>query len=241
MIWLLSFAALVAATISGIVGMAGGITLLSVMVLVMPLELVVPIHGIVQLVSNSSRTLILLKNVHRGMSLSLVCGIPFGGWLGYTLLSQIERPTWLLVLVAGFLLYVAFKPERLPEIKLPIWAFSILGLVAGVFGCLVGSTGPLIAPFFVRKDLPKEAMVATKAACQVAIHLVKIPVFLSLEFNYAAHWDLIVAMSIGVIAGTQIGTSLLRRVSQKVFMRALKFVMFVIALRLLYKVFIVAT
>ena len=46
-------AALVTSIISGILGMAGGITLLGVMVALIPAGLVVPLHGVVQLGSNA--------------------------------------------------------------------------------------------------------------------------------------------------------------------------------------------
>ena len=49
--------------LSGILGMGGGITLLGVMTLLMSPVEVVPIHGVVQLFSNSTRTLVFLKHV----------------------------------------------------------------------------------------------------------------------------------------------------------------------------------
>lgn len=49
---LLFFSAVGTAAISAVVGMAGGVTLLSIMILFMPLNAAIPIHGIVQLVSN---------------------------------------------------------------------------------------------------------------------------------------------------------------------------------------------
>ena len=49
-------ACFVTATISGILGMAGGVTLLGVMTALLPAPVVVPLHGIVQLASNWTRT-----------------------------------------------------------------------------------------------------------------------------------------------------------------------------------------
>lgn len=215
--------------------MAGGITLLAAMTLVMPIATIVPIHGLVQLTSNLSRSFILFKDINQRITLFFYVGIPIGGYLAYELLANIQEPTWALVLIAVILLYVVFKPKRLPHIMLPMFGFAILGGVAALLGCLVGATGPLLAAFFVRDDLSKEAMVATKAACQIGVHLVKIPIFIGLSFNYFEHWELIVSMALAVVAGTKVGTMFLRRVSPVFFMRLIKIIMFLIAVRLWVK------
>jgi hypothetical protein len=49
--------------------------------------------------------------------------------------------------------------------------------LGGAFLVFFGAVGPLIARFFLRSDISKEELVATKAACQWAGHLVKIPLF----------------------------------------------------------------
>ena len=63
----LGVAALLTSILSAIVGMAGGITLLSVMLLFLEPLAAIPLHGVVQLVSNSSRALIQRKHVERGI------------------------------------------------------------------------------------------------------------------------------------------------------------------------------
>ena len=54
----LALAALATSILSAVVGMAGGITLLSVMLLAVEPLVAIPLHGVVQLVSNSSRAVI---------------------------------------------------------------------------------------------------------------------------------------------------------------------------------------
>ena len=215
--------------------MAGGIILLSAMVIVLPLDVVVPIHGLVQLVSNVSRVLILLQNVVKPIFVSFLAGAPLGGILGYLLLSRIDRPKWLLGVVAVFLFYIVFKPKRLPEIRLRPRGFFFIGVLSGCTGSLIGAIDPLMAPFFIRTDLRKESMVATKAACSVAGHVIKIPVFLALQFDYGAYALWIAGMIAAVIVGTKIGTMLLQRISYERFMSLVKIAMMVIAIRLIFK------
>ena len=58
---ILIIAAFLTATLSAIIGMGGGITLLGIMAIIMPDGyLVVAYHGVIQLVSNVTRTTCLL-------------------------------------------------------------------------------------------------------------------------------------------------------------------------------------
>lgn len=231
----LFIAAILSSIISGMIGMGGGVTLLAAMTLVLPLNLIIPIHGIVQLGSNLSRTIILRKSVHKTFFLYFAIGTPFGAWLAYKVLSKMTQPDWALALIGLVLLYVVFKPKHLPEIRLSRKGYILLGLVAGGLGCLIGATGPLLAPFYVRTDLSKEEMVSTKSACQITIHLMKLPVFSALAFPYFDHASTIGIMLIAVVIGTKIGTELLRRLSTTVFLNFIRVVMFLISIRLFYK------
>lgn len=234
----LGLAAFLSSIISGVFGMAGGITLLAAMTLVMPLSAIVPIHGATQLVSNFSRTVFLFAHVNTTILKNFALGIPFGGAAGYLLLSRIERPEWFLAITAGLLIYTAFKPKKIPGIHMPNSGFSLLGLTAGMMGCLVGATGPLLAPFFIRKDLTKESIVATKAACQILVHIVKIPVFVYLAFPYADYIEVILVMALAVLVGTKIGTKLLGRISIEGFYLWMRILMTAIAFRLIYRLLV---
>lgn len=232
---ILALASLLSAIISGVVGIAGGTTLLAAMALVIPYQQIVPLHGLAQLASNSSRSFILFKSIHRSFFYFFALGVPIGGVLAYALLAKIEKPVWFQGLIAVLLLYVVFKPEKMPEIRLPSWAYGLLGVVAGFTGCLIGAVGPLLAPFFFRRDLSKEGMIATQSSCQIIVHLIKIPVFLALDFPYLQHWQTIVVTVIFVIIGTRIGTHILQRMSTELFMRVVKVVMVLIAVQLVYE------
>lgn len=225
-------AAVLSATISGLVGMAGGVTLMASMVLVLPFPLIVPLHGVAQLVSNFSRTWILRSFVKRVAFLPFALGSPLGAFLAYSLLARIKIEEWGLIFIIGLLLYVALKPKKAPEIKLNRLGFLVLGVIAALLGPLLGATGPFLASFFVRDDYTKEQLVATKAACQIMIHLYKIPIFLALDFDYSQHSDKIVCLVVGVIIGTRLGTWMLTRIDPRRFGVLLKTVLVIIAIKL---------
>ena len=203
----------------------------------LPFQSIVPIHGLVQLSSNTTRSLLLRKYIDYKLLIPFALGTPIGGYLGYSLLSRIKDPTWFLGIIILLLLYVALKPKKLPLIHIPKKAFFILGILAACLGCLIGATGPFLAPFFIRNDLKKETIVASKATCQCIIHLIKIPIFLALAFPYQDHLVMIGLMIIAVIAGTKFGTYLLQKINGKQFIGLIKIAMVVIAVRLSIKLY----
>ena len=155
--------------------------------------------------------------------------------MGYLVLSSIQSPYWLFGVIALLLSYIAFKPKKMPDLKLPSRFFWVLGLVASCLGCLIGATGPVLAPFFIRQDFKKEEIVATKAACQILIHFVKVPIFLALSFPYKEHILTILAMVFAVIFGTKAGIYLLKRIDGKRFFLLVRIACLIMACRLLYK------
>lgn len=229
-------AAIGSATISGFIGMAGGVTLLAVMTFILPFHVIVPVHGAVQLASNLSRTLILIKSVRKPVFTAFLIGSPLGAVLAFFFLREAQRSSWLLAFLIFVLFYMALKPKKMPDIKLPDKVYGILGFFATFLGPLMGATGPVLAPFFARDDYTKEEIVATKAACQIVIHLLKLPVFLALAFPYQDYLPMILLMVGGVIVGTKLGTLILHKVSGEQFMIALKVVLFLTGVRLCFKV-----
>ena len=68
----LIIAAFLTSMLSAIIGMGGGITLLGVMAIVMPTGyLVVAYHGIIQLVSNITRTTVYREHIDKSIHLQL--------------------------------------------------------------------------------------------------------------------------------------------------------------------------
>jgi uncharacterized membrane protein YfcA len=199
------------------------------------MEQIVPIHGLVQLVSNSSRTYWLIDKVKWKIFCYFAIPVPLGGLCGYIILTKMTNTSWLLIVIVVVLLYAALKPKKMPELRLNLVGFGILGFIASLLSCLIGATGPLLAPFFVREDWDKESIVATKAVCQTSIHLIKIPVFLKLAFPYFEYFHLIGLMVLGVMAGTRVGIYLLQKIHPEKFFLILRWIMFLVAIRVFFR------
>jgi uncharacterized membrane protein YfcA len=149
--------ALLTSIISAITGMAGGVLLFSLMTSFMSLDMVIPIHGLVQLGSNSSRLYYLKNALKKTMCLSFLIGAIFGATGATWLKSQVSIPSEIpLAVVVLLIVYVLFRPKKMPSIKLQFKNYYLVGIAAGFLGIFIGTVGPFIAVFFVRDDLNKQ-------------------------------------------------------------------------------------
>jgi uncharacterized membrane protein YfcA len=223
--------------LSAVVGMAGGITLLSVMLLYLDPLVAIPIHGVVQLVSNGSRAWVQRAHVDRRIAWRygvLLLPMGFAGlWLARALSPDATR-----LAIGVFVLVATWAPRWLllgshPDTIDRDRRFLLLGGVVGFLNVTIGATGPLIAPFFLNLGLSRQALVGTKAACQLLGHLAKLVVFGVVGFAYAGWAGLLAGLCAAVVVGTWVGSRLLERVDEKTFVRLYKTVLTLIALRLI--------
>lgn len=233
---LLCSVALATSILSAIVGMAGGITLLSVMLLFYEPLVAIPLHGAVQLVSNGSRTVIQRRHVDWRILAWYAAPLLPLGYAGL-LLARSLPPEGTKVLIGAFVLLATWAPGLLllgshPEEVSPTRRFLGLGAVVGVLNITLGATGPLIAPFFLNLGLTRQALIGTKAACQAAGHAAKIAIFGVAGFAFASFALPLLALAAVTVLGTWVGSRILDRVNEIWFVRLYKSVLTVIALRL---------
>ena len=230
-------AALATSMLSAVVGMAGGIVLLSVMLLFLEPLIAIPLHGVIQLVSNSSRAVIQRKHVRWsiiGSYCVLLLPLSIVG-LG---IAQALPPPVARVLIGLFVLVATWVPAVLmfgshPERTDPHRRFLLLGGVVGMLHMTVGAVGPLIAPFFLNLGLSRQSIIGTKAVSQALGHVTKILVFGFAGFVFAEYALPLVLLCAMVIAGTWLGSQVLEYVSERWFTRIFKAVLTVVALRLI--------
>ncbi|MGQ0722563.1 MAG: sulfite exporter TauE/SafE family protein [Candidatus Eiseniibacteriota bacterium] len=224
---------LVGSAISGLAGLGGGALLIAVMASVLDPLIVIPVHGAVQVASNSSRALALLPRVCWPIVALYAPLLVIGVWLGAQLYRGAEAP-WFKPAVGGFiavsLVWERFRPKRLP---LPRWVFFPAGLLGGFLTILVGAAGPFVAVFFLRDDLERREVVATQAVLQMLGHLLKIPAILSIGFDYGRHLGTILPLVACAVAGTLVGTRLLAHLPERTFRRVFRGVLGILSLRLL--------
>lgn len=169
-------AAFVTATLSGVFGMAGGLMLMGCLALVLPVQAAFVTHGLLQLVANGWRAILHRRHVRWDIVgwyalASLVAGLAVA-----SLSFAPSKP--LLFLLLGLVPGLTWLPQRWIKLDAarPPQAF-LSGLSVTGLNLAAGVAGPLLDIFFVRTELSRHAIVATKAATQVFAHLAKIVVY----------------------------------------------------------------
>ncbi|MBL7664805.1 MAG: sulfite exporter TauE/SafE family protein [Bacteriovoracaceae bacterium] len=225
------------AFISGISGEAGGVMLFTFMTFFFTLDTLVPIHGVVQLASNSSRIYFLrnslLKRFVQPFCVGAIIGVVLATWLKKDFPIDPKLP---LALIVALILYVLFRPQKLPAIIIPASGFFFVGIMTGILGIYIGTVGPFVGAFFVRPDLKKEEIIANKAFMQGFTHLLKVPAFMSLGFSFIAAMPIIFLLVISTFIGSRFGVQILDKLEPKRFMQIMKGLLFFSAMRILYEI-----
>lgn len=208
----LAASALVTSFISGILGMAGGMILMGILLAMVPLPAAMMLHGVTQLASNAWRALLWRTEVDwrvfRGYAYGAVLALLF--FVAVRLV--VSKPIALIVM--GFTPFATlWLPESL-HLNVERRGHPLTcGIVCNALSLTAGVSGPILDIFFVRSRMSRHAVVATKAMTQSFSHLLKIFYFgaiVSLEGRHVEPW---VAAMMVVLA--LIGTSLSRRVLER--------------------------
>jgi uncharacterized membrane protein YfcA len=168
--------AFVTATLSGVFGMAGGLLLMGALALVLPVQAAFVTHGVLQLVANGWRAILHRKHVRWDIVgwyalASLIAGVA----VAFLAVVPSKPLLFLLLGLVPGLIWLPQKCVNLDAAK-PPQAF-LSGLTVTGLNLTAGVAGPLLDIFFVRTELTRHAIVATKAATQVFAHLAKVLVY----------------------------------------------------------------
>jgi uncharacterized membrane protein YfcA len=228
----------VTAVLSGVLGMAGGIALLGVLLVYLPPLVAIPLHGVIQLASNGSRVIVQRRHARFDWIVWYTLPLVPAGLAGLQLARQLPEAA-IEGAIGAVVLAATWLPKRgdaaAASARRPRTRFFALGTVSGFANVLLGAIGPMIDPFFLGLGLSRQALVGTKAACQAIGHAVKIGLFGAAGFAFAEHAPLLALGSLSAIAGTWVGSRLLDRMSEASFLWLYRTVLTGLALRLLWK------
>jgi len=220
---------------TAVFGLGGGLLLIASMPGFLPPPAIVPVHAVVQLASNGSRALFARRAIRWEYTGGFLAGAVVGGGLAAQVVGRMDL-TYAPLMIAAVILYNVWGP------KLELGGgrrgeFALVGAIQTGLGMLAGATGPLGASNLYRKALSREAQVATNAVFMSTTHVVKILMFAAIGFAFAPYLSLIGGMIAASVAGSLAGTYVRQYVPEMRFKVVLKWLLTVLAIRIVYVVF----
>ena len=182
-------------------GIGGGVMLLASMAMIMPAAAIVPVHGVVQLGSNSGRALFTLRHINLRLITWFLPGVLIGAWAGSLLLVDIPL-AWVQSCIAIFILLLCWGPP-IPAIATGPTGTLIAAALTTFISLFVGATGPLVAAFVKqRQQSERFSTVATFACAMCLQHAPKAIIYGAAGFVFADWLGLIILMITAGAIGT---------------------------------------
>jgi uncharacterized protein len=172
---LLALVAFIAALLAAVTGFGGAAVLLPMLAFVFGVREAVPILTVAQLIGNGSRVWFNRRELHwlvvgwfalGGVPMALLGGVLFA-----------HAPLRALTRVLGAFLILIVVIRHLPKRKAfrtSLKGFALIGAASSFLSALLGSVGPLMAPFFLAYGLVKGGYIGTEALCTVVMHVAKL-------------------------------------------------------------------
>lgn len=199
-------------------GVGGGVAMLALMGLYVPVAALIPLHGAVQLGSNSGRAWHQRAHVRWDIFGPFLIGSLVGAVAGAFLVAQL--PDALLKLILGAFI-IAITWTKIPGFdRLGRRGLAVGSAVTAFVTMFVSATGVLLASFFAQL-IPEDrkALVATNAAGMTVQHFLKVVVFGVAGFAFAQWLPLVAAMIASGYLGTVYGSVWLERLPEETFRR----------------------
>lgn len=225
---LLAVAALVASTLAAVSGFGGAAILLPVLVAFFGIRDAIPILTVAQLIGNGSRAWLNRREVDRkvlgwftlgAVPLALLGGLVFA-----------SAPLAALTRILGAFLIGTVAWRRLgprSSLKLAAPAFAGVGAVFSFLSALLGSVGPLMAPFFLAYGLVKGAYIGTEASATVVMHVTKLVAYAGTAVLTLRGAVIGLALGPLMVAGSMLGKRIVDRLPAPVFVAIIELTLLV--------------
>lgn len=212
-----SLAAFLLALLSAVAGFGGGVLLLPVFTALFGLRVAVPVLTLTQLSSNGSRVWLNRRALRWPLIGWFALGaVPFavagGLLLSHAPLAPLKRLLGLFLI--GVVVWRHLRRRPRPPAQ-P--AFALVGAASGLGSALLGSVGPLTAPFFLALGLTRGAYIGTEAAGALTMHLTKIATYGAGDLLTGQVLLLGAALTPATLLGAWTGKKIVGRISERGF------------------------
>jgi len=223
------------------VGAGGGaLMMMPVVAFFLGANAVAPVVTLGTLIGSPARVFLFWKDIDWKVAGWYVPGVGVGSLLGaWALAKTLEHePEWVHLLLGFFLVSTVFQlriEDSTSRFQMKVGYFLPLGFGVGFISGLLGGVGPVMNPFFLNYQMPKERMIATKSVNAFVMHLFKMIGYTSfsvMTFEYVSYG---VAIGIGAVLGTWLGKHSLKRLSETRFKKIVVAVMVISGLQMIWQ------
>ena len=217
--------------LTAVIGMGGGVLLITLMPGLVPPAAIIPIHACTQLASNLSRAAFGWRHVDLTIIPAFVAGAILGAWLGSEIYDSLDL-RWLPAIIGVLILLFTWVP--LPALRGGgQFSLALLGFYQTGLGMLAGATGPLGAAVLLQRNKQRDWLVVNTAVYMTLNHLLRVIAFTAIGFSLAPWWQLVLGMILAGIAGSWVGTRLRPLVPQVNFQRWFRVLVSLLAARMI--------
>lgn len=210
-LWILPVA-LIAGSVGGAVGFGSAVILVPVCSYAFGPVATVPILTIAALMGNAGRVLFSWREIDWRIVGAYSLGAVPAALIGAML--YVELDARFMQVVLGVFILLMIPAARLAQTlrwQVRRWHFLPLGAVMGLLSAVVGTVGPINAPFFLNFGLAGGAYIATEALGATLIHLTKTISYGRLAALDAAMVQAGVLIGAMLMAGAYVGKRLVAR------------------------------
>lgn len=233
----ISAVAFFAAALTAFVGAGGGTILLLVMLYLLPAPSVIPVHGCIQLISNTARVYLFWHHMQWHVIFRFVALMPIGVFLGLKLYESLSPDMIQLLIATAILLSFLIRPKSSQSGRgVPKAIYYLVGLVIGFGNVVVGVLSPILAAILRIEEFEKQQTVGTLGFFGFAGNLFKIAGFTVIGFSFLTYLPVILPACLATIIGSYLGKRLLQNTSNQLFTIAFQAVIILLSLKLIFDV-----
>ncbi len=217
--------------IAAVVGIGGGMMLIAILPSFLPVNALIPVHGLTQVSSNLSRAIFGYKDVQYEVVPKFLIGSILGiaffvGILNFISLEYVP-------LFIGVYILLSLWSQKFNEKIKRYENYYLAGFFQTGLSMVVGATGPLTMTLLFKDYNDKDKVVVTGAALMSITHFLKVAVFIYFGFVFFDYIWIIISMIIGAVVGSFVGTKLRNIIDGKRFTIILKVLLTILALNLI--------
>ena len=201
---------------------------------VLPLSAAIALQPAFVVASLGARLFFFWRHIDWRIVTSFVLGCLIGVVPGALLFSALNDAV-IAIILGIFLLLLIWWPAV--EFKIPFkYPFFPIGALHSMLGVLFGA-GAVLQPSILRTSLSRLQITGTLAGCLLVLDFMKLVSYVSLGFSYQQYFLHILFATLAGFSGTWVGKVLAHKVSEQFFRTVYKWVISLIAIRLVLKGF----